>query len=743
MKKSLLLIIIVFSTLFSEVPKVGLVLSGGGAKGIAHVGVLKVIEESGLKIDYIAGTSMGSVAAALYSIGYSPSQMDSIVKKTKWMDLMRDNVPRKDKSKSMRSDDVRYFMSFPVDSFDISLPKGLIRGQYLSAYLSDLTLPVHNIENFDDYNIPLRVVATDIENGKTVVFKNGYLPKILRASMSIPSVFTPVKIGDNLLVDGGISNNLPVDIVRDMGADIVIAVDVGAPLYKKDQLNSLIKVMEQSISFYGANNVKKSREDSDILIIPNIEGFNSTSFDNVDSLMKNGEIEGKKYLDKFKEIASLQKKKNSFKIKSIDKDSIFINSLYFRGLNKVSRQLIYSNLSIDKKRFCNLEDINRGISRVYGLGFFESVYYKLVEKDNGYNLIIYFEEKKNNLVRVGFHYDSEYNASGLLNLTLRNSLMKGSKFKLDLKLGKDFGAKASYFVESDFRPIRLGVGVNSMFSTQDLEITFKNIIDSTETEYTYSNFQYNVAKIEPTLRTTLFDSFLFNTGIRFEVSEYKLFYTSLDMLKEGEKNGTKEISFFANIDFDNFDKDIFPKNGGKISAEANYSSFSFIKRNILSPIRSGDFFKYKFEVEDRRELFENFTYFNGLTIATLKGHYIPENKLLYIGSKLKNSLDNIELIGYKPGEFQAKTTLIANIGLQYTLFDKLNLIFSTNIARNSNYSIFDKNFSLGLDNIKKLKKGYGFTIGFESIVGPLEFNLEFSEENKFIYSFDMGLSFFR
>ncbi len=211
-----------------ERPKIGLALSGGGAKGFAHVGVIKVLEEIGLPIDFITGTSMGSIIGGLYAIGYSVGELEELVTATDWNDLFRDRVRRRDLAIESKMLDGRYMLSLPLNGLAPGLPTGLIAGQKISKLFERLTLPYHDVSDFRQFPIPFACVATDIVTGEVVVLDHGYLPEAMRASMSIPSVFTPVEIDDHLLVDGMLVRNFPVEEVRALGADIIIGVDVGA-----------------------------------------------------------------------------------------------------------------------------------------------------------------------------------------------------------------------------------------------------------------------------------------------------------------------------------------------------------------------------------------------------------------------------------------------------------------------------------------------------------------------------------
>ena len=230
-------------------PKIGLALSGGGARGGAHVGVLEALEEMKIPIDYIAGTSMGSIVGGFYAAGYSADEIRQLMMEVDWEAAFTDRPARRNQTMRKKELDAEFLVPFRIgfNKGSIQLPLGVIEGQHLDQIFHRILLPVQEIRDFDQLQIPFRAVATDLVTGQEVVLSAGSLPDALRASMSVPGVFAPVKLDGRLLVDGGMANNLPVSVVREMGADIVIAVDISSPLLKEEQLKSVLSVTERGI----------------------------------------------------------------------------------------------------------------------------------------------------------------------------------------------------------------------------------------------------------------------------------------------------------------------------------------------------------------------------------------------------------------------------------------------------------------------------------------------------------------
>lgn len=256
-------------------PKIGLALSGGGARGGAHVGVLKTLEELGVPVDYIAGTSMGAIIGGFYAAGYSADEIERLLNETDWNSALSDQPARRDRTMRKKELEADLLVPYRVgfNRGRLQTPLGAIEGQHLDQIFHRILLPVVDINDFDRLTIPFRAIATDLVTGEEVVLGRGSLADALRASMSVPGVFAPVSIGDRLLVDGGMANNLPVSVVRAMGADIVIAVDISTPLLKEDQLTSVLSVTEQLTGFLTRRTTEQqiaSLGPRDILIVPEL-----------------------------------------------------------------------------------------------------------------------------------------------------------------------------------------------------------------------------------------------------------------------------------------------------------------------------------------------------------------------------------------------------------------------------------------------------------------------------------------
>ena len=328
--------------------EIGLVLSGGGAKGLAHIGVLEVLEKYDIEPDYITGTSMGSIVGGLYAIGYKAEKIKEIVLGLDWDRLLMDEISLKNVSMEEKKTINNYVGSFPIDGYKINLPKGLVAGQNIASLLSSLTISAHHIEQFSNFPIPFKCIATDIETGEKVILDSGQLSRAMRASMSIPSAFTPIEINDHYLVDGGLSRNLPAQELKDMGADLIIGVDVGSPLQNREDLTSLVDIMEQSINMLTQSDSNEQRKLCNILIEPQLYDYSMMSFNKADSIIHKGRIAAEKMGSQLKLL------KTKAKVDSIPQtipmlkiDSLYVTEIKVKGLDKVSKNLVVNKLNME------------------------------------------------------------------------------------------------------------------------------------------------------------------------------------------------------------------------------------------------------------------------------------------------------------------------------------------------------------------------------------------------------------
>ena len=486
-------------------PKVGIVLSGGAAKGIAHIGALKVIEEAGLPIDFIGGTSMGGIIGGLYSIGYNASELEKIVLTEDWNRLLSDDINRRDLSIDEKTEEDLFFVSFPIHESKVVLPTGIIAGQNIENRLNNLCAHVYNLKDFNQFQIPYLCVAMDVVSGDEVVIRSGYLPEAMRSTMAIPSLFEPVKKDTLQLVDGGVLNNFPADHVKNMGADILIGIDVGLESDSANRKNDLFKILGQTVMWTSAKKKDANRALCDIMIFPNLSGYGLSSFNESDSLIARGEKAARAVFPLLKALADSLNDLYDFQPGAPTyhpPDSFLLKEIKISGLKRVSEQLIKGKLQLEVPSKVTPDDIYDAINNVYSSLYFEKITYEFQESyedspGNGILLNIHVREKEGMLIRVGLNYNSDFKASVVFNATFRNLLLDGSKLSLNFGLGENPRFLASYFKNNGWKP---GFGLDLELNNYDIflydgsrKVSTLDFTDYSARLYTQSIFKNSLA----------------------------------------------------------------------------------------------------------------------------------------------------------------------------------------------------------------------------------------------------------
>ncbi|WP_053268473.1 patatin-like phospholipase family protein [Pseudomonas chlororaphis] len=406
-------------------PKIGLVLSGGAARGLAHIGVLKALEEQGVKIDAIAGTSMGAVIGGLYASGYKIDELEKLALGIDWQQALSDAPPREDIPFRRKQDDrdflVKQKLSFRDDG-SLGLPLGVIQGQNLALLLESMLAHASDTRDFDKLPIPFRAVATDIASGEKVVFRKGHLPRVIRASMSIPAVFAPVEMDGRLLVDGGMTDNIPLDVARDMGVDIAIVVDIGTPLRSRQQLATVVDVLNQSITLMTRRNSEEqlaSLHKSDVLIQPPLASFGVTDFGRAQEMIDAG-YRATRILDA--RLAPLRRAEpmdaELSAARTPSQRTPIITAIRVENDSKVSDDVIRYYIRQHIGEPLDLGRLQTDMGTLYGLDYFEQVQYRVVHKGNDHTLVINARGKRSgtDYLRLGLNLSDDMRGDSAFNL---------------------------------------------------------------------------------------------------------------------------------------------------------------------------------------------------------------------------------------------------------------------------------------------------------------------------------------
>src|SRR5690348_14570801 len=425
----------------AQTPRVGIALSGGAARGLAHIGVLRVLEQAGVPVDVIAGTSMGSVLGGLYAVGYDAAQLETIVTAQAWPRLLTDPVDRRDLSVDRKISEDRFLLTLPIEHGGIHLPRGVVAGQRIWELLTRLTWSAHGVRDFRRLPVPFAAVATDLETGRAVVLDHGFLPDAIRASMALPSVFAPVEVEGRVLIDGGVVRNLPAQDARALGADVLICSDVTDPLEPRDSIVSLVDVLVQSMSFRIWDSEPAQRAQCDVLITPDVRGFQAFGFERADELIARGEAAARAALLQIEQLAAKvgAQRRPARRTPLVEPDSVLLVAVRF------DPPVLGLTIGLRTPVWISPEALGEHIERLYATGRFASVRYRLDAVGEGEGegeggdparrvLTVLTSPRPVGRFGLGLRYDSRYKASVLLARTL------GSDLEVHARLGQQIDA---------------------------------------------------------------------------------------------------------------------------------------------------------------------------------------------------------------------------------------------------------------------------------------------------------------
>jgi len=558
--------------------KVGLVLSGGGAKGLAHIGALKVIEEAGVKIDYIGGTSMGAIIGALYASGYSAAELDSIFSTTDFSRLIQDNLPRSAKTFYEKEDSERYAITLPFNKFKISVPPAYSGGQNIYHELVRLLYHVKDVKHFSQLPIPFVCIGTNVETGDEVLLDEGYLPQAIMASGTLPSLFEPANVDGQVLIDGGVVNNYPIHKVKDLGADIIIGVDVQHGLSSREELLSATEILLQINNFRSAAAMEEKSRQTDIYIRPNMEEYTVLDFNQGEAIVSLGEAAARKEYVALKELSINQNKENA-SIKTIAAgDSLIINRLVLTGENSnYSRGYVKGKLRFELGKEITFKKLQQGISNLSATGNFRTIRYQLLSNGIGEDLVLRLEENLGKtLLRLGAHYDDLYKSAAMINLTRKKFLMKDDVASFDFILGDNVRYNLQYYVD---KGSYWSFGFNSRFNDFEKEVDFDIIRSNYEVPNVGNVNTINLGVQDFTnqayVQTVWQEEFAFTTGVEHKFLKYstrtlaELENQNDNVLSQAriDRNGrtlfekSNFYSAFGQLTLDTYDDKYFPSRG--------------------------------------------------------------------------------------------------------------------------------------------------------------------------------------
>lgn len=712
----------------AERKKVGVVLAGGGAKGMSHIGVLKVLEEAGIPIDYVAGTSIGAIIGGLYSVGYTVEELDSLVRIQDWPALLGNKTERSNKTTRVKQASDKYILTLPLTrERKLKIPTGVMSGQSVYNLLTELTIGYHDSIDFRQLPIPFSCVAYDVVKGEEVVLDKGYLAQAIRASMSIPGAFTSVNTNGKVLVDGGMINNMPADVVKAMGADIIIGVDLASDLKTADELQTVTDMADQITNFLGRDKYKQNLKLLDLYIHPNLKPYTAASFTKgaVDTLIARGEAKAR---EQWFEINELKKKigipETEQQIKrpvhhTNNNDSIRIGQVTLLGTDEKHQKYVRRIIGIKENTPVSTHDLHKAINKLQGTGAYSDINYKLSNRDSLSDLTFILNEKSNSSINFGFRFDTEEMAAILLNATFGSDQLRGSGFELTGRLSKNPYVQAQYTYG------------NTLLGNLGLSYTYKyNDIDINRKGKKRNNITFGLHKVDLQLATWNIRNFDFRVGVNFEYYNYK---SSLYARDEDKIIATPSgfINYYLKVGYETLDHLFYPTSGLLFKIGGNLTTDNFATYKGRTPFSAIDLhFKYVIPAGNRialipelygRNLFGKNTaypYWN-LLGGEVEGRYLPQ-QIPFVG------LQDIEIFG--------NTLFVLKLETRVSLWENF-------------YASLLGNYVQSNDKLNRIFNGHnywgaGIKISYDSPIGPISLLVDGSNRSgKAGFYFNLGRYF--
>lgn len=711
-------------------PKIGLTLSGGGAKGLAHIGILKAIDSAGLKVDYISGTSMGASIGALYAVGYSGNEIEQIVKKIDWDLLFSNQSSFRGLFMEEKDQYSRFAIELPLINFKIKLQTGLIKGQELNVKFSELFFHVYNIHDFNKFRIPFQCMATDLETGDLVILDSGDITTAIAATTAIPSIFSAVTIGNKKLVDGGLVRNFPVKNVKQMGADIVIGSNVSGGLTPKEKITNPIDVILQLAFFKEAGDFKEEVPLTDTYIFIPLSKYTMGSFGSTKEIIKQGLETGRLYYPQFKKLAdSINALENSPVVKEPvpHNTAVYIKDYKVIGLKKTSAPFFVHLLNFDDHQIYNAARISKSIRRAYGSRYYNKISYTLepIGRDSA-NIIFTVEENPGTFVKAALYYTRFSGINVNLNLTTRDFIIRNSRSMISLSLGESLQLEAEHLQY-------LG-RINSAAFVTGFHLESVNI-------NSYSNF-----KPDGGFKQVFYKAFLdfqnsgnnkINIGIgsSFEYSQYNPSVQSQFIPQaKGYYTAIKSYVFFR---YNTLNQAYYPTTGVKINSEIGLLYNQLPKLSVTNdglPVPASifnfdNYIRFAFDGSVFAPIKERFIFFSELQMGI---NFNSNPNLLnnfIIGGINGNYRNQVKFAGIQEGTVNAPSVAALQLGLRFKVMNNLYAIGRVN-------GLIKDFANINLSTSKQsFLTGYALTFAYKTPIGPIELSAMYCDQSKKLQSY--------
>ena len=708
-------------------PGIGLVLSGGGAHGIAHIGVLKVMEEAGLRPDFITGVSMGSIIGGLYSLGYSADSLQKIFKSINWKLVLSNKIPENKVIFLEKSHFSNSAISLPLSLRKVILPSGLINGQQVENTLSFYAWPAADINDFSKLPIPFLCVATDIINYRKIDLKTGYLPDAIRASFSVPSIFTPFRIDNLLLLDGGLIRNFAASEAKEMGADIIIGSYVGFKGYKADKLLTLSGIMEQIAMFRSLDDFEEEKKFVNVLIRPQTERLSIFEFDNVDSLIERGYRAALPYKDYFIKLAdSLNRICPQKPLEYIlDKKSYTFNKIEITGNKSYSDEQILGVLDIKPGKKLDKVFLTERIELLFGKAWFDKVKYRVLPRNDSLILVIDCIEKPQSMLYGSVHYDNALQSGLIFEMSVRDLLTQRSLINLGSRIGQYYRVDLNYLQFIDRNQI---FGLSANLSSDNVLLPLLELRGE-KGEVISRNFTPGLS-----INKRIGLNTLMSISANYENLNLIVHYISEDHFKNLSYN---YISASYDYQVNSLDNKHFPHKGTILNLSVSTSK-------LQSSGLKTDSSKVEFRWENHGEFtFNRFYTFHGsvnhyytppgrltflfggdLLLITNTDSVSSQNNFYLLGGVESVNKRSVPMVGFHSNEIPVKRLAGFRTSIDMELVENFHLNFMANI-----FAVQEANLNKGFSVLT----GIGAGAGYMSIIGPIKIGVMYGIYKREVY----------
>ena len=569
-------------------PKIGLALSGGGAKGLIYIPLLKVIDSLEIKIDYITGTSMGGLVGGLYAIGYTGKELDSIARNIDWEHYLSDRFLMSKINMEEKDEYERYLFELKSNSLKPRLPLGLIEGQNILRLFNDLTFKIQHIQDFSKFKIPFKCFATDIVEGKSVALTKGSLALALRTTMSIPTVFTPIDTAGMLLVDGGVLNNFPVKDLKEMGADFIIGGNCSSFHMEKNELTSILKIFEQVLSISITEDYQSQKDLCDLLLdyseaLKSLD-LGTSDFSKTKEILDLGEKIAKNFVPLLSSVAENQKKylpqlPDSY-VHWKERNEVSLESFKVKVSNDKYKHIIENKIQFKDPEKATSYEINRAIDRIYGTRFFDRVYYYLEFGADSVAKLVYRTEGENRFTyKLGLHYDTELSAGATVNFTYRKLGKRTSRSLVSIDISENPKLRAGY--QLYFGDSGWWLSIKQAFSSIKQNMYERRTL--------LGLYRSNYAASDVSLNLTIGQNNLISLGTQFEFLNRKSTWDkkekvenliSRDLLS---KSPYHNLNFFLGLERNTLERAFFPRKGLNVSAYLKFVPYGSGNMELYKP----------------------------------------------------------------------------------------------------------------------------------------------------------------